>query len=261
MNNVQVLISCMDDEPKKLLDEMNLESINTVVVSQVGYDNKVQEMNKLYIYSSSRGLSKSRNIALMNSNAEYCLLSDDDEFFYDDLEYVISETFTHNKADIILFDIENFGLKKKKKKKLNRVDLLRACSIQIAFKRKSIIENSIQFDEKLGSGTLMRSGEETKFLLDSYKKGLNIIYVPITIAKLDDTSNSNWFFGFDEEFFFIRGKTTRYIYGYWAYPYALYFLVRKHKNYRQNMSFFKAFCYIMKGILSYEDININGGDK
>ena len=53
--------------------------------------------------------------------------------------------------------------------------MLRVCSCQITFKRASIIDNKLIFDVKLGAGTGNGAGEENKFLLDCYDKGLKNI--------------------------------------------------------------------------------------
>lgn len=64
------------------------------------------------IYSNERGLSRSRNLAIMNADCDISVISDDDEIFIDGFEKTIVEAY--NKlpdADIIIFKIHNLNKK------------------------------------------------------------------------------------------------------------------------------------------------------
>ena len=90
--------------------------------------------------------------------------------------------------------------------------------------------------------------------MDAYKQGLKIYYLPIEISKME-RQGSTWFNGYDKVFFYNRGKTTRYVLGFLpAFFYSLYYVVRKHKRYKKDISFFKALRYSLKGLFT-KDIN------
>ena len=125
---------------------------------------------------------------------------------------------------------------------------MKVSSWQISFRRESLLKSNVRFDELLGAGTGNGAEEELKFLQDCIKAKLKIYYVPAEIASVAQ-ENSTWFNGYDEEFFEKRGGTTRYILGWFtASLYAVYYVVRKRKQYNKNISFWNALKAIFRGI-------------
>lgn len=250
----------MYEKDKEIIKKSNIQS-NCIIINQCDENKKEQikiENNKtcLWINSKERGLSKSRNMAIENSKGDIYLIADNDEIFDDDLEEKILKAYQElPQADIIVFNLHNKRTKLKNKiYKLKRLECLRVCSWQISFKRNSVIENNLKFDIKLGAGTGNGAGEENKFLLDAYDKGLKIYHYPINIATMIE-NESTWFSGYNEEYFYKHGMTTRYILGFWlSCLYALYFLIFKYKEYKNDISFFNAFKNISFGIC---DNNLN----
>lgn len=249
-SNFEVLISCMHEKDLSIIQKSNLKC-KTLIVNQCVCEKETVDANgnTRMINTQDRGLSKSRNKAIDNAEGDICLIADNDEIFIDNLEEVILEAYRENpKADIIVFKIcgrkDKFG---GKRKKLGKFQVLKVRSVQISFKLDKI-KNNIRFDEKLGAGTELGSGEENKFLLDCLKKGLKIFYVPIEILSLRE-NESTWFHGFTEEFFYNRGRVTSYIMGkFFAFFYGIFFIIKKRKLYRNNLSSFIALKYLKKGI-------------
>lgn len=260
MDKLCILLSCMYEKDKKIIKRSNIQS-NCVIINQCDEDKKEQinlENSKtcLWINSKKRGLSISRNMAIYNSSTDICLIADDDEIFVNDIEDKILEAYKKiPQADIIVFDIENYPKKIRNKIfKFKRLQLLKVSSVQITFRKKSIADNDLKFDIKLGAGTGNGAGEENKFLLDAYDKGLKIYHYPLKIARMIE-NKSTWFKGYDEEYFYKRGASTRYILGFWlSCLYAVYFLIFKYEEYKNNISFFNAFKNISFGIY---DNNLN----
>lgn len=254
MDKFTILLSCMYEKDKEIMKRSNIQS-NCVIINQCDEDEKEQielDNNKacLWINSKERGLSKSRNMAIQNSKADICLIADNDEIFDDDVEEKILKAYKElPRADIIVFNLHNKQTKLKNKiYKLKRLECLRVCSLQITFRRKSIAYNNLKFDIKLGAGTGNGAGEENKFLLDAYDKGLKIYHYPINIARMVD-NESTWFNGYDEEYFYKHGMTIRYILGFWlSCLYALYFLVFKYDLYKRGISIFGAAKSMLYGI-------------
>lgn len=254
MSLFTILISCMYEKDKKIIKRSNIQS-NCVIINQCNEDKKEQikiinNKSCLWINSKERGLSRSRNMAIQNSDADICLIADNDEIFDDDVEEKILKAYQElPHADIIVFNLHNKQTKLKNKTyKLKRLECLRVCSWQITFRRKIIIDNNLKFDIKLGAGTGNGAGEENKFLFDAYDKGLQIYHCPINIATMIDTE-STWFSGYDKEYFYKHGITIRYILGFWlSCLYALYFIGCKHNLYKQEISIFNAAKNIFYGI-------------
>lgn len=254
---VDVLISCMNQVDGSIVDKSNLNNANVVVVNQNKEKECIEKISDrcTFVHTTSRGLSVSRNIAIEHSNADICLLSDDDEVFVDGVCDIVKNAYEkYVDADVIVFKIENRREKfKGKVRKLSKVDTMKISSIQISFKRNSV--KNIRFDENIGSGTPNGSGEENKFLLDCKKNGLRIIYVPIVIAKIIENSGSMWFDGYNERYFYNHGRTTRYVYGFaFALMYSIYFVI-VHKKEFENFSRIKAFKFIVKGVFSNDIAN------
>lgn len=205
---------------------------------------------------TDRGLTKSRNMAIEKATADICMLSDDDERFCENYRQKICRAYSMlPQADVIIFKIidESGNVADKpqafpdKVMRLKFPKTMHVASWQISFRRKSLIESGVRFDELLGAGSGNGAQEELKFLIDCERAGLKIYYVPFEIAHVCRT-NSTWFSGFDEKFFEQRGWATRYILGFWLSSlYAVYYVLKKHDKFE--ISAGKALAATFKGIL------------
>ena len=255
MNKFAILLSCMHEKDKEIIKRSNIKN-ECVIINQCDENSREEikiDKNKtcLWINSTERGLSISRNMAIQSSKADICLIADNDEIFDDDIEEKILKAYKEMpQADIIIFDLHNKPIKLKNKiYKIKRLECLRVCSLQITFKRKSIVGNNLNFDVKLGAGTGNGAGEENKFLLEAYDKGLQIYHYVVNIAKMVE-NESTWFKGYDEDYFYKRGASTRYILGFWlSCAYAVYFLIFKYREYKNNISVIKACLKLFEGIV------------
>lgn len=250
----EILMSCMHQKDFSLVEQSNITT-NVLMINQCDEEAIYEETkNSRYhrmICNKQRGLSRSRNLALKNSNADVVLFADNDEEFVDNIEKVVLTAFQELDADIIAFDLRNYEKNLKKEiHKLHLLETLKISSLQIACKRDAIKRAGICFDVNLGAGTPNGAGEENKFLWDAYKAGLKIYYYPVYIATLN-SSESTWFEGFTKDYFLKRGRVTAYFMGTaWAFIYAMYFVLTKYRCYRKDCSFKEAFCAILRGIKS-----------
>lgn len=189
-------------------------------------------------------------MAIDKSNADILLLCDDDEVFVEGYEAKIIRAYQElPQADVIIFKISNRPPSfSDKVQRLKFPKTLKVSSWQISFRRERLVETSVRFDELLGAGTGNGAEEELKFLRDCEKAKLQIYYVPEEISEVAQTE-STWFDGFTEQFFYNRGATTRYILGLpLASFYALYYVVRKRDKYKANLTFLQALKAIFRGI-------------
>ena len=176
MSTIEVLISCMHQKDHTIITKSNIQT-NVIVINQCDENNREEftfinkagkECHALFISTTDRGLSKSRNLALKNATADICIICDDDEILYDNYENLISNNFNKNlSTQIITFQIDNTY--KKYSRHATNISYLKALKIaswQIAFRLSAVKNKKIFFDETLGSGVSKAGGEENVFLYD-----------------------------------------------------------------------------------------------
>lgn len=250
---LEILLSCMHQQGDELVQSSRITG-DVVVVNQCDreeYAEYTTDNGRARIFSTThRGLTKSRNMAIDKSQADICLICDDDEQFVPDYEKAIVRAYEAlPKADIIIFKM--VGRESGFRNRVFRLRFpmtLKVSSWQMSFRRERIVAAGVRFDELLGAGSGNGAEEELKFLLDCQRAGLVMYYVPVEIASVAQTS-STWFFGYTQSYFENRGATTRYAMGVpLACLYAVHFVITKHKLYRAEISLWKALCAVFRGI-------------
>lgn len=228
---------------------------NCVVINQCDYDsiNTKLDLSGRVIWtdSSTKGLSISRNLAIRSSSADICLLADDDLIYVDGLSELIINEFKRNEsADLIVFLVDhlkggdvNFW---PSPRRLRYLSSMKISSVQIAFRRESIISNSIYFNENFGAGAKYYSGEENIWLWACLKKRLKIFYSPVKIASLLD-SDSSWFEGYNERYFISKGAAFTAMSQYFSLILIFQFAVRKNSLWKGRVSFRNSVLWMLKG--------------
>ena len=273
--NLEVLISCMNQQNMKIAEMTGIQTdaliINQCPQSEVlneiksdqntsGGQNKTL-VNIRMLNTNTRGLSKSRNMAIQHAVGDVCLLCDDDEQLDSSYEKIILKAYEAlPDADIICFRIVNQPSRlKQKTQRLTKWTAMRIASWQITFRREAIINSGIRFDENMGAGTGNGGGEEVKYLRDCIKAGLKAYYVPNSIGVVAQTE-STWFKGFDRDFFYKRGVTNRYMLGLpMAILYAIYYSYVKRNLYKAYVTPWQSFKYTLDGILANDISNQKKG--
>jgi glycosyltransferase involved in cell wall biosynthesis len=255
--NLQVLVSTMNQtEISGLIKDMKIKS-SYVVINQVTklktLPLKVVDKSGMFLSFYERGLSRSRNRALENSNADICVIADDDMYYTDDYQDTILSAYKqYPDADIIAFFVDNENTAETKpvlaEGRLGLLKTMKLASWQITFKKSSVQDKDICFDTNFGTGTEMYMGEENIFLFDCWKKGLSIYYVPKKIAVLREDSVSTWFEGYNEKYFIVKGEAFRRMAGSIGGIFlCLQFVIRKYNIYKNEISLLKATKLILKG--------------
>lgn len=255
---INTLVATMHKTDYALVDTMGLID-NCIVINQT--DNvqsksfKTDSAEVQWINSTDRGLSKSRNLGLKKSDADICLLADDDLVYLEKYTQIIREQFLKNPDyDIITFQVKGIEREFKKyhprKRELNFFTSMKVSSVEVAIKMDKFRKNNIQFDTLLGAGSKYTMGEENAVLFECIKKGLKVLYVPIKIADLH-LGESTWFEGFNEKYFISRGAAFTAMTKRLNWLLILQFAVRKYKIYRKDMGFLKAIKYMFKGKNEY----------
>ncbi len=262
----EILLSCMFlSDSKEMIKRSHITS-DTVIINQCDEENYKDEniCNALLRTFSvtDRGLTKSRNLAISKSQADICIICDDDEIFNEGYEKAVSSAYDAlPDADIIIFDMVDRPLKWGNSiKRLGYIDLMSVSSWQITFRREKLLASGVLFDENMGAGSGNGAEEEFRFLTQCRKAKLRIYHYPFRLASVAQTQ-STWFKGFDEEFFVNRGNTTRYIMGLpLSVLYAAYYAFAKRKQ-LSGMSMLRAFSYTVKGIKENRLTKLKKGKK
>lgn len=262
----EILLSCMFlSDSKEMIKRSHITS-DTVIINQCDEENYKEEniCNALLRTFSvtDRGLTKSRNLAISKSQADICIICDDDEIFNKGYEKAVLSAYDAlPDADIIIFDMVDRPLKWGNSiKRLGYIDLMSVSSWQITFRREKLLASGVLFDENMGAGSGNGAEEEFRFLTQCRKAKLRIYHYPFRLASVAQTQ-STWFKGFDEEFFVNRGNTTRYIMGLpLSVLYAAYYAFAKRKQ-LSGMSMLRAFSYTVKGIKENRLTKLKKGKK
>lgn len=261
---IDVLIATMNQkEHTQLLKDMNIKDnyviINQIIKKEIQKPTDIEKEREKFYSFYDKGLSKSRNMAIGKSDADICIIADDDMYYTEDYEKTISDAYEKYKdADIIAFVVEHENTKDEKnvmkEGRIHFVKSMKISSVQITFKRKSIINKNIKFNENFGAGAKYYLGEENIFLAKCLQKGLKIYYVPKKIATLR-ISNSTWFKGHTEENYNIAGAVY-YEMSKYLYPaLIIQFVLRKKWLYGKYLKPKQVMKYMFEGVKKYKREN------
>ena len=261
MGKLQVLLSVLNMDSINYIDSLKITG-DAVVINQCDTDDSEiinrrsvngSDQAVKYVKTKQRGLSKSRNEAIKNADADICILCDNDVVYEDNYEELILNEFDRlPDADIIVFYIKRKEKPKPNYDSLRRMDyfsVLKIFSPEIAFRRESV--KDLSFNEDFGAGSdKYIMGEENIFLYDALKKKKKIYYVPVKIATLKEV-DSTWFSGYDEKFFFSRGANYAAMSKPFSHILIWQFALRKTALYRDSISTINAIKAMYKGRAEY----------
>lgn len=185
--------------------------------------------------TTTRGVGKNRNIALLHASSEYCLLADDDVVYDDDMpERVIAEFEEHPDADVIIFHFETDDpvrtqIKYSETKRWSRFNRLPFAGFRIAFKLDSIRKANVWFSTLFGGGCIFPSGEDSMFLSDLQRAGLNFYVSKESIGRVS-FEKSTWYSGVNEKYFYGKGAFYQATRPTFKYFWMLHMLLRTCKN-------------------------------
>lgn len=242
---VQVLCSTMNGQPPLFLKKGRVPKKYLVInqcESQILYNDNFSNF-------SEYGLSRSRNRAIKNAESELCLIADNDVYYNDNSFNIVENYFSlYPDADILTFMVQTptGNLFKEYKNNFfwhNKLTISRVSSIEIAFKRSSIVGKEILFDERFGLGSKYPTGEEYIFLNDALKKGLKIAFIPeVIVYHPMESSGSNFK---NTKLIIAKGAMIRRVFGRLGIFICLYFSLRKYN--KSDFNFMSFFTYICSG--------------
>lgn len=257
MATVQVLASVVEKDPRKLAEEMNIET-DAIIVNQCDrYGVETFEHRGRIIrvfHMAERGVGLSRNTAFMRADGDICLFSDQDIVYEADCERKILQAFEGcPDADMIVFNIEvgeerrtyhNIGVKRVRWYNCGRYG-----AVSFAVRREKLLESGVTFSLLFGGGAKYSAGEDSLFLKQFMDKGYRVYTSPAVIGK-EKEGESTWFSGYHEKFFFDRGVLYHFLYGPLAGLWGLRFLLAHRKKLCAEMPLLEAYRIMRNGIKS-----------
>lgn len=218
MKKLEVLITTMHQQDFSIIQKMNIQS--DVILANQCDNTRVDEYcfdgvhTAKMISTTTRGLSKNRNIAMLYSSddADYIMFSDDDLTFFDGYEEAVLQEFEkHPKAQVIKFGLNNVGVKRKTSQgscksffKANRRNVTSSGTWCLAIKKEILLKKNMHFNEYFGAGTENYCGEDTLFLQELINKKIKMFFSPVTIADINQDETC-WFEGYNEKYFRVSG--------------------------------------------------------
>ena len=242
---------------KELLPKLIKDNeIDEVIISHQIFDKNIKPEKELikgkikYFYMFKKGLSKNRNNGIKNSKSDICHICDDDLVYLENFSNIIKEEYLKNNSlDVITFqalDEKNQKHFKIKKGKHNKLSILKIWSCGITFKRNSILNKKIKFDENFGLGSKWVCGEENIFLKNCLDEKLNLFHSDKSIVFHKKESSG---FKFRDELIISRIKVFKRLFGFLGGIFGvIYFTIFKYNEYKNKYSFIKYFWLSLKGL-------------
>lgn len=269
MPRLQLLVATMNlTDIIGLCDEMHIAS-DALIINQadsVKYEYVFYHGYKIECYTfAERGLSRSRNNALLRCTGDILCIADDDMVYTDTYrEDIINAFQKHPEADALVFNVtalndERSGKPIEKYARVGKRESREYGSVHIAIKKRALIGKNVYFNTLFGSGAMYSCGEDTLFLKELIEKGLKLYKSPIRIASVD-MSDSTWFKGYNEKYFKDKGALIEA-----AYPRisGLLAILQSVRNSKKCMGSYKyaakIFSYYISGIADYRKV-ISEGD-
>ena len=265
MSSFQILCVTMFQTDFSKIKEMNIHS--DIIYSnqcEINDDETIVFNNHKarMISTNTRGVGINRNFTLQYADADICLLADDDIVYLDDVEQkVVKEFELHPDADVMFFHLNSSDPSRSVKKpertvRLNKWSRLPWGGAHIAFRLKSVRKANVWFTTLFGGGCVFPSGEDSIWLLEARKKGLVFYSSKETIGYVD-MSNSSWYSGADERYYYGKGAMYECIKKHPMFLWELYFALRTRN--KTALSVREQITWMEKGregfrkLLSYKD--------
>lgn len=264
---LEILVATMNRNSLGFLDSMfvnnDISKLHILVVNQTTEDCLLTSLkpNIRVVNSFEKGLSRSRNLAIKNAIGEICLLADDDVVYVEGFAEKIVNSFNRNRNfDLITFKtLTTVGSPYWKYPESNsdiKSVYRKILSIEIAFRKQTILDKNIKFDEQFGLGGIFEDGENVFFLQSIFENEVGTQFVPefIVIHKAISSSDDVT----SDRHFFARGAMNYKLHGIWAYFLIMKLIVSLLKK---RLISFSDVCDKMtiglKGIKKYKEINMH----
>jgi len=256
---LQVLVSTMNQNDYKLLDDMNI-STDAIVINQCD-KNMIEKFEYKkhcvkWLSLSERGIGLSRNTALMRADGDILLFADDDVRYSDNYGHKVIAFFeNHPDVDVAVFNFQSLNPQRPefvniKERRLNLFNCLKYGAIRIAVRKNAVLTSNVNFSLMFGGGAPYQAGEDNLFLTNCIQKKLKVVASNIMLGTVKQET-STWFKGYNEGYYFDRGALFAAMYGKWAFLFLVLIELKSiHK--KHTVSFGNRLSNGLKGIKSFK---------
>ncbi|WP_199524660.1 hypothetical protein [Pseudoalteromonas sp. bablab_jr011] len=203
------------------------------------------------IYSTEKGLAKSRMLGVLSSSADLIWIADDD------IEVVPDgaiEAFSLLEASDDDFITTKYAInetdERKRYSKLSfrhtTLSIMKVSSIEIMLKKPNVLDMGICFDTRFGLGAKYKSGEENIFLADILSRGGKGKYLPITTSIHRELTSGGDFSNSLTNL--SKGAIFKRVFGWWGLVILFAFYIKKLlKKEIKVLQFFSCLVVSLKG--------------
>lgn len=199
-----------------------LDSVSNLVVIQNPDSLQIPKIDSevKVLVLNSRGVTKSRNAVLTNTDSRYLLFGDDDITFIESgIDSALSYLESNPDISILLMQAvdETGKLRKPYPKNAHNLQLTnsaKAATYEMLIRIDAIKAAGIRFDENFGAGAKNYLGDEYIFIADAIRSGLKGRFLPITIAVHPAESSGNLRNSIEDVA--ARSKIFSRVFGVWA---------------------------------------------
>jgi len=251
---IQVLVAALQRD-WSLVEKMNLQA-PAIIANQCDRWTVEEQGDVRMICTRTRGVGRNRNIALAAAQADILLFADDDMCYYDGVMEQVVESFRQlPQADVLIFGMDmtrNGEVYEQRRLALKRCYLhnsLKYGACRMAVRREAIEKANLHFSQEFGGGCRYGSGEDTLFLYQCFKAGLQVWSHNLVLGRCAKDS-STWFQGYNEKFFFDKGALFAALSKNWSLLFCLRFLWKHHEKFA-GIPVKCAWEFLMKGRKDY----------
>ena len=253
--NLEVLVSAVQKDAAALISQMHIAT-DAILVNQCDrYDYETFSVSGGTVRCFSmpeRGVGLSRNTALLHAAGELVLFSDEDIVLLDDYKEKILEAYQAlPDADMILFNVRVAPTRRtywnRSVSRITWKNYGRYPAYSISARLSSLRRANAHYSLLFGGGAKYSNGEDSLFLRDCLRAGLRI-YAHTACIGEETERQSTWFSGYHEKFFRDRGVLYRHLYGRFALPLALRFLLAHRDVMCREIPVKKAFRIMREGV-------------
>ena len=205
--DIQVLVATLHGD-WSLPEKMNLQG-PAIIANQCDCWAMEERGEVRMLCSSTRGVGQNRNIALAMAETDILLFADDDMCYYDGVLQKVVEAFHQlPQADVLIFGMDmtrNGQVYEERRLPVKRCRLhqsLKYGACRMAIRREAVEKAALCFSQEFGGGCRYGSGEDSLFLYQCFKAGLQVWSHSLVLGRCAKDSSS-WFKGYDEKFFFV----------------------------------------------------------